>query len=254
MKSDIKIIRAYWGDSEKLKNEIPPLPIYDNQIVYVWGENNDKFLRSRGFKTRIVTDDDPCKIDHKNSLIRKLIAIKMALDEFHEIMFIDWDCYILRELDDSFYKYISDKPTQIPLYAHLSNPIDGIEEFYVNCEPEHVEFKNEANRYILKYSWKSDDMCILPNFGFFYSREISIGRELLRIAVENDLKGCADEAAMFIYANCDLEEYIKRYHPIFVNGVSDIMTSTNFKISEIQKRFNSRIKDVLNMDPYLEHM
>jgi hypothetical protein len=254
MKSDIKIIRAYWGDSKKLRDEIPPLPIYDNQIVYVWGENNDKFLRDRGFETRIVTEEDPCKIDHKNSLIRKLIAIKMSLEEFHEIMFIDWDCYILRELDDSFYKYISDKPTQIPLYAHLSNPIDGIEEFYVNRELEHVEFKNETNKYILEYSWKCDDMCILPNFGFFYSREIHIGRELLRIALENDLKGCADEAAMFIYANCDLVEYIERYHPNFVNGVSDIMTSTNFKISEIQKGFNNRIKEILNMDLYLEHM
>jgi hypothetical protein len=169
-------------------------------------------------------------------------------------MFIDWDCYILRELDPTFYKYLSEKPVQIPLYSHLRNPIDGIVEFYTNTEPEHVEFKNEANKYILEYSWKSDGMCILPNFGFFYSREHSIGRDLLQIAVEKDLRGCADEAAMFIYANCDLDEYIERYHPKIVNGVSDIVTETNFKISEIQKRFNDRIKKVLRMDLYLEHM
>ena len=96
MKSDIKIIRAYWGDSENLRSEIPPLPIYDNQIVYVWGENNNKFLSDRGFKTRIVTEEDPCKIDHTNFLIRKLMVIKLALEEFSEIMFMDWDCYILR--------------------------------------------------------------------------------------------------------------------------------------------------------------
>jgi hypothetical protein len=59
---------------------------------------------------------------------------------------------------------------------------------------------------------------------------------------------------MFIYADCDLEEYIKKYHPVFVNGVSDIMTTSGFRISETQRRFNDQIKSSITMDLYLEHM
>ena len=254
MKSNIKIIRAYWGDSEKLRSEIPPLPIYDNQIVYVWGENNETFLKKRGFKTRLVTEEDPCHLDYSNLLIRKLIAIKLALEEFAEIMFIDWDCYILRELDDNFYKHIASKSIQIPLYAHTANPMEGMNEAFPSSSPEGYALNKEKGDFILKYSWKSDDMCILPNFGFFYSSDISIGKKLLDIAIDNNLKGCADEGAMFIYANCSVEEYIKEYHPNFVNGVSDIMTSANFKISGVQKKLNDRIKEIIDMDLYLEHM
>ena len=254
MKSDIKIIRAYWGDSENLRSEIPPLPIYDNQIVYVWGENNNKFLSDRGFKTRIVTEEDPCKIDHTNFLIRKLMVIKLALEEFSEIMFMDWDCYILRNIDHTFYKYISQKPIQIPLYAHLRNPIEGLNDFHPGGSQSDIDFKNEASRFILKYSWKFDDMCIIPNFGFFYSRDISIGKKLLDIAINNNLKGVADEIAMFIYANCDYKTYVDRYHPIFVTGVSDFVISTKFKISKIQRKFNNHLGEIIDMDLYLEHM
>lgn len=254
MRTRIKIVRAYWGDSEKLKREIPPVPIYDNQIVYVWGTENESFLKERGFDTRLVTDDDPCEINFTNFLIRKLIAIKLALIEFNEIIFLDWDCYILRELDDVFYEYLRDKPVQIPLYSHLTNPIIGINESCIDNTPEFFLFKESFNYFISKYSWKLSDMLVLPNFGFFYSREVSIGETLLNIAIENKLGGCVDEEAMFIYANCELEDYIDRYHPVFVNGVSDFMTSGGFKISEVQKKFNRYISEKIPTDIYLEHM
>ena len=254
METKIKIIRAYWGDSKKLKKEIPPLPIHENQIVYVWGEDNENFLKKRGFKTRLVIEEDPCKLDYSNLLIRKLIAVKLALEEFGEIMFIDWDCYILRELDDNFYKYITSKPIQIPLYAHTLNPIDGMSESSLSLSPEGYALNKETSDFILKYSWKDNGMCILPNFGFFYSRDISVGKKLLDIAINNNLKGCADEGAMFIYADCDYKSYIEKYHPVFVNGVSDFVTSTKFKISKTQNQFNNYIQLKLNMDIYLEHM
>jgi hypothetical protein len=254
METKIKIIRAYWGDSKKLKREIPPLSIYENQIVYVWGGDNEDFLKKRGFKTRLVTEEDPCKLDYSNLLIRKLIAVKLALEEFEEIMFIDWDCYILRELDDNFYKYIASKPIQIPLYSHTLNPIEGIAESSPSISSEDYALNKEKSDFIIKYSWKNNDMCVLPNFGFFYSRDISIGKKLLDIAIYNNLKGCADEGAMFIYADCDPESYIEKYQPVFVSGVSNFVTSTKFKISKAQNQFNNYIQSKIDMDIYLEHM
>lgn len=47
METNIKIIRALWGNSEETISEIPSIPIYQNQVVFVWGENNEKILRER---------------------------------------------------------------------------------------------------------------------------------------------------------------------------------------------------------------
>jgi hypothetical protein len=255
MYTKVKIIRTYWGDTQKLKREIPPQPIYTNQIVFVWGEENNQFLKKRGFDTILMSDEIPNEYNsYEGQFYRKLLALDLSLKMFGEVILLDWDCYILRELDDNFYKYIASKPIQIPLYAHTLNPIDGMSESSLSLSSEGYVLNKETSDFILKYSWKDNGMCILPNFGFFYSRDISVGKKLLDIAINNNLKGCADEGAMFIYADCDYKSYIEKYHPVFVNGVSDFVTSTKFKISKTQNQFNNYIQLNLNMDIYLEHM
>jgi len=253
MNTTIKIIRAYWGDSEKTKAEIPPIPIYSNQLVYVWGKENEQFLQKRGYKTRLVTEEDPCLIDHTNFLFKKLITLDLALKEHDEIIFLDWDCYILRELDNNFYNLLKSKPIQCPLYSHSLNPYESFLEFSPNNNEERLEFFKNADIFFKKYNWQFEDMLVLPNFGCFYSRDKSIGNKLLNIALENNLKGCVDEGAMFIYANCSLNEYVENYHPLFIQGVSDNVTGSKYYISTVQRKFNEYLKNKLSFDLYLEH-
>ena len=35
--SKIKIIRTWWGDYKDKWADVPKIPLYDNEIVYVWG-------------------------------------------------------------------------------------------------------------------------------------------------------------------------------------------------------------------------
>ena len=38
----MKIIRVLWGN--KINNEIPKIPLLKNEVVYVWGKENNKML------------------------------------------------------------------------------------------------------------------------------------------------------------------------------------------------------------------
>jgi hypothetical protein len=255
MKNNLKIIRTFWNlyeNDNKTIREIPTISTYDNQVVYVWGEDNQKILKDRGFDTRLVNDE--VEINENNTLIRKLIALDLGLKEFGEVLMLDWDCYILRPLDDNFYEYLSSKPIQCPLYSHCLSPFESFIELD-NTESKHwISFYKYVDEYIKKYNWKYNNMLVIPNFGFFYSRDITIGESLLNIAIEYKLKGLVDEIAMFIYSNCSLDDYVERYHPNVLNGVSDFMTCSKYSISKPQREFNLYIKNKIDMDIYLEHM
>jgi len=59
---------------------------------------------------------------------------------------------------------------------------------------------------------------------------------------------------MLLYANCSLEEYIDRYQPTYVQGVSDDRTDHYFKISKIQRKLNKYINNKIDMDIYFKHI
>ena len=48
--TDIKVIRALWGNFDFYKNEIPLSPTY-NETVYVWGTENLNKLNQLGYNT-----------------------------------------------------------------------------------------------------------------------------------------------------------------------------------------------------------
>jgi len=103
-KNIMKIIRSLWGFRDHTYNEIPPLPSHPNEIVYVWGKENEAMLKKRGFETRYVEEETSPFAYEVLELIyeRKLIALDLALKEFGEVIMLDWDCYLLRPLDDNF--------------------------------------------------------------------------------------------------------------------------------------------------------
>ena len=38
--SNLKIVRSWWGNYQDKMAEIPRSPLFNNEIVYVWGEDN----------------------------------------------------------------------------------------------------------------------------------------------------------------------------------------------------------------------
>ena len=261
----MKIIRSLWGYREHTFNEIPKFPLHPNEIVYVWGKENEAMLKKRGFETRYVEEEKSPFAYEILELIyeRKLIALDLALKEFGEVILLDWDCYILRPLDDNFYSELRKKPIQCPLYAQHPDCYDALYESIPKNHPS-LNNSNESNkienhldiisRGFLKWNWKLGESLISPNFGFFYSRDITIGKKLIDIAVKNNIEGCVEEHAMFIYADCTLDKYIEKYHPTCLLGVSDEALNTTTRIGKVQSNFNNYIKSKLKMNIYYEHI
>lgn len=255
MNTKFKIVRTFWGDDISQYPELTPLPVYTNQIVYVWGKENEKHLQKLGYKTELMLDDPFPNEDKQYG--KKLLVLDHAVRKYGEIMMLDWDCYILRPIDGKFYDYLLSKETQCPLYAQHVNTVDALYEVFGKNHEDKEKFKNFAEMMrveFAKYSWKVDDYLVSPNFGFLYTRDVELGKKLLDIMDSHNLVGCIEEHAMWIYANCSLDEYLERYHPVFVQGVSDDRTDHDFMISKVQRALNKLISEKINMDLYLKHI
>jgi len=253
--NNLKIIRTFWGNDKRIMSEIPIVPLYDNEIVYVWGDENNKWLTKRGYNTKIVNKFTSSKYTPRsNMFIKKLIALDLALQEFNEVILLDWDCYILRNFDDNFYNHLKEKPIQCPLYSHNIDIKNSCLEMDKKHTQNVLDFIDTLTNTIPKYSWKMDNMYISPNFCFVYSRDKSLGKELLNITLKNNITGCIEEHAMFLYANCSIEEYIERYQPKVVRGISPSVTKNKFMAEISRKKFNDYLDTKINMDVYLEHI
>lgn len=255
MHTKVKIVRTFWGEDISQYPDLTPIPTYRNQIVYVWGKNNRDHLHKLGYDVHLM-EDDPFPTKDKQ-YAKKLLVLDHAINEFGEIMMLDWDCHILRPLDDKFYDYLSSKSIQCPLYCQHVDTANALYEVFGNNHDEKDKFMHFAKlmeQEFNKYSWRYQQSLVSPNFGFFYTRDKLIGKKLLEITEKNDLVGCIEEHAMWIYANCTLEEYLERHQPLFIQGVSDDRTDHPFKISVVQRNLNAYISSKLPMDLYLKHI
>ena len=259
--SKIKIVRTWWGDYEDKWADVPKIPLYDNEIVYVWGDENKEKLEKRGYVCISMGDDD---FSGSNVYGKKLQALDIALKHWGEVLMLDWDCFILKPLDDEFYKLLQSKKTQVPLYAHYKEPMFALLEAIPDDHPilqtdesyfHLIDNLSTLENQIQHYHWKWDEALVIPNFGCVYSRDKNFGADLIKIAQENDIKGLVEEFAMWKYANCSMEEYIKRFHPDYVLGVSDDkLKSKEYTIQKIQLFFNNYIKEKINYKHYLDHV
>ena len=258
----VKIIRTFFGDDPDSRKEISPFPTLPlDEIVYVWGEDNQKFISDKGFEIRSVSDDlYPYFNTYHTRFGRKLVALKLALEEFDEVIMLDWDCYLLRPLDKTFFDYLKSKPIQCPLYSHHVNTAKSFtaRKDFPPVSAKLQEWWDVIEKELAKYNWKyKNDILVTPNFGFVYSRDKQFGNALLDIALEYKLKGCIEEHAMFLYANCSFEKYLTLYQPLFVEGVTqdDDLSSFLLKFAgRVQQRFNEHLATLLDMDLYFKHI
>ncbi len=258
---NIKIIRTWWGNFEDKWIDVPKLPLYNNEVVFVWGKDNLKKLKDRGYECIEIPEDE---FVIENIYGKKLQVLDVALQKYGEVLMLDWDCFILKPLDLYFRQLLNNKPIQIPLYAHYKDPMIALLEAIPDNDP--ILLKEDSYNLLLtnlsnlekgikKYHWKWDDGLIIPNFGCVYSRDKNLGKDLLNIAKKYKLKALVEEFAMFIYANCSMKEYLSLYQPDYCLGVSERRNLVeDFPIQIIQNKFNNYLKTQINYKPYLEHV
>lgn len=233
MENKIQIVRAYWGVKPPANGEIFPNPVFEKERVYVWGVENEKMFTDLGYDTRLMCEypTDPKYSTIHTHFYHKLEAIVAAERDFEELIFLDWDNYLARPLDDEFYKRLRDGgPVQVPVYSFPDKPLldipSGIlhftnERYNNSIDKNTILFIESHERQLRKYNWPINNMLATPNFGFYYSRKPGTALELLKVSHDNKITNCVEEHAMFVWSNCTLEEYLQKYEPSVTQGSDD---------------------------------
>jgi hypothetical protein len=250
--SKIQIIRALWGNSSKIIDEIPVTPLFENEVVFVWEEKNKEYVEKLGYKTIQIPPNDYTTL--LNHYTHKLEAIKVADGLFDEYLFLDWDIEIIKPIDDNFYNLIKNKsPLQCPLYSYSSDHFEIVNKLLINkniTDKNIHDFVNIQEKEMQKYKWLLNNNQVLPCFCFYYTNNIKIGEKLLSIYKENNILTCIEEFAFYLYSNCDLNSYIEKYEPIVIRGKEK--SSLNERQQSLNK-LNSYINNKINKDIYLVH-
>jgi len=245
--SDIKFIRAVWGDY----NQITNTPLL-NEMVYVWGTDNYNHLKSKGFDCVLVSENK----NHYNNLKKfqhKLDCLKLASETYERFIFLDWDVEIIKKIDVQFYKYFDDKELSVPTYSYPIEIFELHNEFN-NGNPYDIEFFNTQIVELKKYNWVLNDNIIIPNAGFIYCGNKNIPTELIKISNDLNLITLIEEFSIFNYVNCDFEYYIKNYEPTVLFGRP---LNDQFNISYVKKEpqieLHRKINRMMFKDIYLNH-
>lgn len=256
----IPIIRAFWGSQDTLWNEVPQAPIFSEELVIVWGVENEEKFKALGYKTYLSckTETDPIYSTIWDHFVHKLLALKIAEELYREYLFLDWDVKIIKELDFNFWNKIrSGKSVQCPIYAYPSDYNLKVFEMFDSSEKEWdsnlkiwIEKQYET---LLNYSWKSDDLLVVPNFCFFYSRDAEVMDNLIHIYKKLEIKTCIEEFCMFVWANSSLDDYILKYEPLVIDGRPDEYSHFDMNLDS-SKSINNYVRKFKSKDIYLKHL
>lgn len=105
--------RRMWKRREKIEDDISFLKInkYSNEFrTYVFGEDNFKQLEDRGIKDLVLIDKRPVIWDMETQQFRhKIEAWKYGMNDFDEIVFLDWDCVPVSNIPEDFWEELRKK-------------------------------------------------------------------------------------------------------------------------------------------------
>lgn len=105
-------VRVLWGDAKvadsrvhKVREDIKRAAAKPHQIpamTYVYGRDNYEFVVAHGFEARLVSSD--CSpwgtgSPSQKGWRTKVESIRVALREFDEVVFLDWDIWANRQID-----------------------------------------------------------------------------------------------------------------------------------------------------------
>lgn len=230
---DIKVIRVVWGNFNI--SNIPTTPQF-NEVVYVWGRENRDNLKSLGYDTILMSRDNlDYKYAHpKYQFIHKLIGISTSMKTHSKVLFLDWDCFLVKELDNNFFSSLESKTLLAPIYSY---PKSDYQTIYDNADEWHELQSNLLN----KFSWDIDDMFVIPNAGFIYISDNTIANTLLELANDKNLTTMVEEFSLYCLTNTTIDSYIDTFHPNCVYGKSD------------NSILNDYVNSKLDMNIYFEH-
>ncbi len=230
---DIKVIRIVFGNFDI--SNIPITPQF-NEIVYVWGKENRDNLKNMGYQTILMNRDifDYKYTNPNYQFLHKLIGIESAMKTYSKILFLDWDCYLTKELDDTFFNSLENKTLLAPIYSYSKSDYSAIYEKADGWAQLQSNLLNTL-------SWERDELFVLPNAGFIYISDSSISTELLNLAKIKNLTTLIEEFAIYSFTNTILDSYIENYHPKCLYG-----NSTNTIL-------NDYVNSKLDMNIYFEH-
>ena len=246
--TDVKIIRALWGNSEKIFNEIPATPIF-NEFVYVWGASNYEILTQRGYECKLVDSHNfpfPSKF---HVFFQKLLVFKNAVEKYGKILFLDWDCTIVKPLDFKFWDWFRGKKYAAPLYCYPKY----IKNQLIELNPSVNEWMNLHYSMLEKFSWVYENFYIIPNACMVYISDLQLCLDMINSYQINGM-GTLEEFAMYSGINCDLNLYIKNYEIPFVYGRSN---SDYFTLGASEgnfaEEFNNFLDSKIKKDIYFIH-
>jgi len=254
MKSPIKIVRALWGEPSYLKKEVTHPPLFDNEIVFVWGIDNYTVLVSMGYECILVSE---FKYNMEYShyykhFIHKLFALDIACTLYDEFLFLDWDVSIVKDIDDIFWNKIrTGNSIQCPIYSYHEEDKYG---FFNRFNPNTILFKfiDKLFNTLETQSWKFGDYSCIPNFCFLYVRNNKkLGKKLIDITLSENIITCIEEFALYKYVNCDMDTYIEKYEPIVISGHDKPLYIKNISTSELT--INEYVNTKIGKDIYLIH-
>lgn len=159
-----RLIRGIWGgiDSNGIRNgkmrkdidtiKANPYCSNDDFSVYVFGLDNFCLLKSEGFDCKLI-HKNPVMYDMEKQLYRhKLDIVKEAMEDYDEIVFLDWDCVPTAELPSDFWETMAEKaPFQANLFQYRTK----------------------------KCLWRKEDVRKVCNGGFLYLREKQIAQDFI---------------------------------------------------------------------------
>jgi hypothetical protein len=156
-------VRGVWGNcfneegirNGKLHKDVMAIkenPFTEPFVTYVFGKENQEYLTSLGFEARLINERSVIW-DMETELYRhKLDIFKAAMDDFDEIVFLDWDCVPTKAIPDDFWDVMNKKaPFQANLFQYRTK----------------------------KCLWRDIDYRKVTNGGFIYLRDKHIAQAFI---------------------------------------------------------------------------
>jgi hypothetical protein len=184
-------------------------------------------------------------------MLHKLVAIKMGINLFNEVIFLDWDCQQLKPIDVEFYRLIKERNNniQMPLYVYPTNYSEIIIDQWKDIPPKEREYVLKQQHYLEKYNYTWGNSFVTPNAGFVYCSNTKVIDEL--IDINNTQKiGIASEEMSFVeyskrYCN-SIIDYIEMFEPVVCNAKLDNYFN--------QKELNNFVSQIMKKNLYFQHI
>lgn len=225
----MRFIRIFWGDlahHEGIHEREIIEAKEDNldEVVYVWGTENEEFIKNCGYETRLMHKDNfefatDFVDDGAMFFKHKYAGMKAGIEEFGSVCFLDWDCRKVKSINPYFYEQLT-SGIMVPLYTYPVDYLDQVLGMY-DFPDKDVQFLHKYEEGMKKYSWKVGNDYYLPCSCFMYCNNVKIIDDFVDLLHKHE--GIfSDEFVWYLYAQekglGKLEDYIEVMEPTVVSS------------------------------------